>query len=162
MKVLPQAIEEQQGGDLNYRIDFSYRDITAGIANNTAFTLTLFKLLAGDWIMRAELHLTTPFANSTDTGFNSDTFSLGDTASATRYFSGVELNLNGSYVVDSLYNTPYNIAAAALPQDIILTLNSMSGKSLSNLTQGKLWIGLQLYRPGKKVQNLDLTQPPYV
>lgn len=167
MKLSPQLLEELT--EFNWRWDFSYRDIPAGIANNTAqvFPLGGINVSGGYWngvnnsapqmqdgdiIIEAEMHLITPFANTADTAFNTTTVSFGDQGSATRFFSAVQVNLNGTFVNDSIYtpNNAYIYLAANLPQYLQFTLNSQSGKSISNLNQGQLWIGFQLFRAKAK------------
>lgn len=180
MKLGPQVIEEMT--EFNFRWDFSFRDIPAGIANNTSQVFPIGglnnqgtnqwngvnnqqpQLKAGDYIVEATLHLITPFANTADTAFNNCTVSIGDQNSATRYFSAVQVNLNGTFVPDSSF-TPNNMfvyTVAILPQYLQFTLNSMAGKSISNLNQGKLWFQFQLFRAGAKEKNIDLSQPSYV
>lgn len=162
MKVTPLTDNEGAPGLWGFQIDFSYRDIPAGIANNTSNTtwpIALPQLAAGDEIMQMELHLITPFENTADAAFNSDTLSFGDAGSATRFFSAVELNKNGTYVVDSNYSTPFFYTAAG---QFVLTMNSMTAKSLSNLNAGKAVIYVKLFRAGAKAKNLDLSKPAYV
>lgn len=180
MKLGPQVIEELT--EFDWRWDFSFRDIPAGIANNTAQVFPLGgannqgssgwngvnnaqpQMRAGDIIVQAYLHIITPFANAADTAFNSNTMSLGDQGSATRFFNAVQGNLNGAFVTDSMYtpNNAYIYLVGVLPQYLQFTLNSMAAKSLSNLTQGKIEIQFQLFRGGAKEKNLDLSQPSYV
>jgi len=180
MKLLSNVIEELT--EFNWRWDFSYRDIPAGIANNTAQVFPLGgvnnqgatgwnginntqpQMKDGDFIVQAALHLITPFANTADTAFNSDTMSFGDQGSATRFFNAVEGNLNGTFVNDSFFtpNNAFKYVTANLPQYLQFTLNSMAGKSISNLNQGKLYIQFQLFRAAAKEKVLDLTKPPYV
>lgn len=162
MKVTPLTDNEGAPGLWGFQVDFSYRDIPAGIANNTAYTWAagfLPAVAAGDEIIQCEMHLITPFANTADPAFNSDTLSFGDGSSATRFFNAVEANLNGSYVVDSSYSTPFFYTAAGQLQ---IQMGSMTAKSLSNLNQGKAVIYVKLFRAGAKVKNLDLSKPPYV
>jgi hypothetical protein len=180
MKLGPQVIEEMT--EYDWRWDFSFSDIPAGIANNTAQVFPLGganaqgslawngvnnsqpQMKSGDQMVQAYLHIITPFANTADTGLNSTTMSFGDQGSATRFFSAVQGNLNGSFVTDSYYapNNAYIYLTAALPQYLQFTLNSMAAKSISNLNQGKIAIYFQLYRAGAKEKNLDLSQPAYV
>lgn len=180
MKLTPQVIEELT--EYDWRFDFSYRDIPAGIANNTAQVFPLGgqnnsgatgwnginnsspQMRASDQMVQAFLHLSTPFANTADTAFNSNTFSVGDQNSATRYFNAVQINANGSFVVDTYYapNNAFIYTAAILPQYLQCTLNSMAAKSISNLNTGRLQIYYQLYRAGAKEKVLDLTAQPFV
>jgi len=147
--------EEMSKQGYTHRIDFSYRGIAAGVANNTAATGNIAALPLATVIYRATLILVTPFEDQSDTAFNDNTVSLGDTGSATRFFSGVQVNKNGTEVLDSIYNTLYQYAAA---DTLILTLNSMSGKSISDLDKGQLMILLQVGNENR-AQIIDAAQP---
>lgn len=180
MKLGPQVIEELT--EYDWRWDFSYRDIPAGIANNTAQVFPLGgannsgstswnginnsapQMRASDQMIQAGLFLITPFANTADTAFNTNTGSFGDQNSATRFFNAVQLNLNGTFVPYSYYapNNAFIYTAALLPQYLQFTLNSQSGKTISNLNQGKLYLAYELFRAGAKEKVLDLTQQPFV
>lgn len=180
MKLGPQVIEELT--EYDWRWDFSFRDIPAGIANNTPQVFPLGginvqgtsgwngvnnsqpTMRAGDQMVQVYLHIITPFANTADTAFNTTTVSLGDQGSATRFLSAVQVNLNGAFVTDTYFapNNAYIYLVGVLPQYLQFTLNSQSAKSISNLNQGKLAIYFQLYRAGAKEKNLDLSQPSYV
>lgn len=180
MKLLPQVIEELT--EYDWRWDFSYRDIPAAIANNTSQVFPIGgqnnpgsfgwnginnsqpQQRAGDAMVQAWLHIITPFANTADTAFNNNTMSFGDQNSPTRFFNAVQGNLNGSFVPDTYFapNNAFIYTAGILPQYLQFTLNSMAGKSISNLNQGKIVIYMQLYRAGAKEKNLDLTQPSFV
>jgi hypothetical protein len=139
MKFSPLTEEERAASGFTHRLDFSYADIPAGIANNTSTTWTtgyLPAIRAGDVHRECELHLTTPFSHSTDAAFNSCTLSYGTNTTATRYISASETNLNGTEVLNVIPGTnPNDVYTAA--GYLILTLNSMASKSLSNLNRGQ-------------------------
>ncbi len=141
MKFTPLLSEEAAKQDYTHRLDFSYKDIPAGIANNTSTTWNVTTLPAATIFYGAKALLDVAFEDLSDSAFNDDTFSLGDDGSATRFFSGVQINRNGTEVYDSLNVTPYQYASAGT---LILTLNSMTAKSLSNLDKGQMSIFLKI------------------
>ncbi len=141
LKLSPNISEETAQQDYTHRLVFRYSDIPASVANNTATTWNVATLPAGTIIFKAVLIMVTAFQDASDTAFNSDTVSLGDTGSATRYFSAVEFNVNGTEVPDTIYSTPYLYTAS---DTLILTLNSMTAKSVSNLDVGTGLVLLQI------------------
>lgn len=161
MKLMPHTQNEITRGGYSHRLDFSFRDFPAGIANNTAKSFDICAVSAGDQIVQAHLHLTTPFENTADAAFNSVTFDFGDDSSATRYFSGVQIDINGTEVIDS-YLDPTGDFIYTAAGILRINFNSMTAKSLSNLNKGKLYLEFLLMRHSDKAKNVDLSQPPYV
>jgi hypothetical protein len=146
------TIEERAAQGFTHRIDFSTADIPAGIAVNTSqvfSTAPLPALAASDIIKRIYLHVSTPFAVSTDAAFNSTTLSLGDAGSATRFASAVQINANGTPTINTFPGASENFIYTAAGQ-LQITLNSMAAKSLSNLNVGKLYILLNVERGADK------------
>jgi len=155
MKFAPLTIEEQAStGGFTHRLDFSYRDIPAGIANNTSKVWAagfLPAVVASDIIIKTELHLTTPFQDASDAAFNSDTLSLGDATTATRFINASESNLNGTEVLNVIPGANSNVIYTAAGQ-LQLTLNSMASKSLSDLDVGRGYILLAINRAADKAR----------
>ena len=152
MKFSPRTVEEIAVDGFTHRLDFSYQDIGAGIANNTSKVWAagfLPAVKASDIVVKTELHLTTPFQNTADAAFNSDTISLGDATTATRYINASEANLNGTEVIDVIPGANQNVIYTAAGQ-LQLTLNSMTAKSLSDLNKGQAYILMQLIRAADK------------
>jgi hypothetical protein len=149
MKFSPQTNEEiAASGGFTHRLDFSYRDIGTGIANNTAKTWGagfLPAVAASDWVAKTELHLTTPFQNTADAAFNSTTISFGDVTTATRYINASEGNLNGTEVLDVVPGAATNAIYTAAGQ-LQLQLGTQANKSLSNLNAGAAYILVELHR----------------
>ena len=98
-----------------------------------AQAITLCALKKGDIILRAIGDPVDPFRNTADAAFNSDTVSLGDSGSATRHLAATEANLNGTYL-KVIGNTAFLYTAV---DSLILTVNSMAGKSLVNINRGE-------------------------
>lgn len=146
MKFSPLTIEERAASGFTHRLDFSYRDITAGIANNTAKTWGAGFLPAvsgSDIVRESELHLTTPFQNTADAAFNSSTISFGDVTTATRFINASEANLNGTEVIDVVPGAVVNAIYVAAGQ-LQLTLNAMANKTVSDLNKGQAYILVKL------------------
>jgi hypothetical protein len=118
-------------------------DIAAGIANNTAASWTV-ALSTYDIIGRVQDFVKTPFQNTADAAFNSTTRSLGDNSAVTTHTTAAEANANGTVVYTKFSNTAVGPYTAA--NTLKITLNAMSGKSLSNLNKGELHVFFQLIR----------------
>lgn len=156
MRFSPLTRGEIAGTGFTHRLDFSYADIPAGIANNTAQVFSssgnpagwvpgLPGVKASDVVEKCELHITEKFQNTSDAALNTTTVSFGNGSSATRYFSAVETNANGSAVVDTIPGSNTNDVYTAAGQ-LQLTVNSMAAKSISNLNKGKLYILIAIRR----------------
>lgn len=102
-------------------------------------------LNASDVVAKTELHLTTPFQNTADAAFNSDTISFGDTTTATRFINASEANLNGTEVIDVTPGAVTNAIYTAAGQ-LQLTLNAMANKTVSNLNAGQAYILVEVRR----------------
>jgi hypothetical protein len=140
-------------GGFTHRLDFSYRDIGTGVANNTAKTWGagfLPAVAASDFVAKTELHLTTPFSVSpNDAGFTSSTISFGDTTTATRFVNASEANLNGTEVLDVVPGAVTNAIYTAAGQ-LQLTLNAMANKTVSSLNVGQAYILVEIHRGATK------------
>ena len=140
--------EITSSGGFNYRLDFSYRDIGAGIASNTAKTWGagyLPSLPISSFVAKTELHLTTPFQDASDSAFNSDTISFGDTTTATRFINASESNLNGTEVLNVVPGAVTNAIYTAAGQ-LQLTLNTTANKTVSDLDVGQAYILVEIHR----------------
>lgn len=148
MKFAPMVLEEiAASGGFTHRLDLSVADIPAGLALAAANTIWLTApggpnvvlptFDAGTIVKRVLLHLTTPFKNTAQSGFNSSTISIGDTGSATKFVSAVQINENGTEVIDTFPGTENSIYTASL--QMVVTLNAMAGFSSSTLNVGKLY-----------------------
>jgi len=146
MKFSPLTIEERAASGFTHRLDFSYRDIPTGIANNTAKTWGAGFLPAvsgSDIVRESELHLTVPFQDLSDAAFNTSTLSFGDTTTATRFINASETNLNGTEVIDVVPGAVTNAIYVAAGQ-LQLTLNAMANKTVSDLDKGQGYILVKL------------------
>lgn len=155
MKFSPLTVEEvAANGGFTHRLDFSYRDIPAAIASNTAKTWGagyLPALAISDFVAKTELHLTTPFKDASDSAFNSSTISFGDTTTATRFINASEANENGTEVLNVVPGAVTNAIYTAAGQ-LQLTLNSMTNKVVSDLDVGQAYILVEIHRAGSKIR----------
>src|SRR4030095_4682700 len=153
--------EKTSSGGFTVRVDFSYRDIATGIANNTAATYGagyLPALRASDIVKRVLLHITTPFQNTADAAFNTTTISVGDTTTATRFVNASESNLNGTEVLNVFPGAVENVIYTTTAQ-LQLTINSMAAKSISNLNAGQGYILFAIDRAADPARE---KAPPFI
>ncbi|MEO0797420.1 MAG: hypothetical protein AAFX93_19890 [Verrucomicrobiota bacterium] len=116
-------------------------DLTEETAN-TAQTIELADVLAGEMVTGAAYYLETPFQDASDAAFNSNQFQFGDGIDPDRFIANSQLNQNGTEVP---FNTsPGGTSIGRFVYTGADTLDgvfsSMSGKSLSNLDIGKIWV----------------------
>jgi hypothetical protein len=139
------------GYNYEYDIDVTYGHVTQSVVA-TAQTFNVFLTKAKyDQMRNVALVLVEPFQNTADNAFNSCTLSVGKTGTVAAYVLATELNKNGAFV-NAAYST-----GAGLPEtyiaatQIIVTLNSMAAKALSNLNKGRVLILFNMYRPQSDV-----------
>jgi hypothetical protein len=121
----------------------------------TAQAFTVVPIAKNDVILRAFGNPVVPFQNTLDGAFNSDTVSVGDTGSATRYTAATEANANGAFA-PVLGNTPFLYAAA---DSLVVTVNSMAAKSLSNINRGEYHVFLSWFRSSYVSNAIARTAP---
>lgn len=155
MKFAPIVNEEKtSSGGMTHRLDFSYQDIPAGVALaavNTFNALPLPKLQLNDVISKSLLVFTELFQNTADNAFNTTTISVGlVTGGVAALVAAAESNANGTSVA---VTTP-GVATPAVPiknatagNQVTLTINSQTGKSISNLNRGKGYVLFSIDRP---------------
>lgn len=151
----PQVDEEiGGGGGYQKRWDLNWKDLLGvTIGANTDITFEIGHVKAGDQIVACHLHLTTPFKDASDSAFNSITLDFGDTDSATRYFSGVQIDENGTEVLDS-YLDPTGDYIYTADKTLYVNLNSMSAKDLTNVDVGVLYLEFSFLRHTDPLKNI--------
>lgn len=160
MRLRPLTNEEAaHTGGASHRLDFTYKDIPAGIANNTSYAfntpaLGMPAIPASCIVKRVQLHLTVPLENTADAAFNDTKISLGDNGSATRYLNAVQANVNGTEVIDTFPGATENNVYTSADQ-LILTLGSMTAKSISNINKGQFYILIWFDLPGTPRRTLQ-------
>jgi hypothetical protein len=150
----PLVVEEIAGQfGFNKRWDLSYKDLLGvTIGANTTIAFTVGSVVAGDHLVQAHLHLTTAFSDASDSAFNSVTLDFGDTGSATRYLSGVQIDINGTEVIDS-YLDPSGDYIYTAADSLLVTVHSMSAKDLTNIDIGKAYLEFTLLRHSALLKN---------
>jgi len=133
--------ERAENPGFTHHVRITADDLTQATAN-TAQTFNAFPILKGDVIWRAMAIPVVPFQNTGDAAFNSDTVSVGDGGSATRYTAATEANANGTYL-PAIGNTAFLYTAA---DNLVITVNSMAAKSLVNINRGEYHVLVQLFR----------------
>ncbi len=146
MILRPLATNEQAGNDgMTHEAIVTADDLTTAAAN-TAQTIKLCDLVAGDIILRVATRLKTAFKVSSDAAFNTSTYSVGDNAGVATHIAATEVNANGTPVIEKISTatagTPYTAT-----DKIAVTFNAMAAKSLLSMNTGELHILFKLLRP---------------
>lgn len=143
-KLRPLATNEQAGNaGFTHVATLTANDLTT-TTNNTAQTFTLATLKPGDIVVKTAWCLRTAFKDASDAAFNTNTFSIGDTATGVAaHISAIETNENGTEVSYGFNNTAVLYTAA---DTVTATFNAMSGKNLNNIDVGEVTIFVQILR----------------
>ena len=140
----PLTTNEQAGNaGMTHVATISANDLTE-TATNTAQTFTLCALKAGDIITKIAWRLKTPFKDASDAAYNNNTLSVGHTGDVAAHVAAIQVNENGTEVLQGFSNTAVHYAAADI---LTVTVNSMAAKSQVNLDVGEVEIFFGLYRP---------------
>jgi hypothetical protein len=121
----------------------------------TAQAFTVVAIAKNDVILRAFGNPVVPFQNTLDPAFNSDTVSVGDTGSATRFTTATEANANGAFA-PVLGNTPFLYAAN---DSLVITVNSMAAKALASINRGEYHVFLSWFRSSYVSNAIARTAP---
>lgn len=156
MQVQPLNAEQQRATGFSHKIRLTWEDMTE-TATNTAQTIALLAVAAGAIADRAAMVLVTPFKNSADAAFNTNTLLVGDDGDTDRFLrsntagTGLELNENGTEVLyhinpvaastSGLQSAPFMYTTA---NTIDAVIGSMAAKSLSDLDTGIVDIYLRV------------------
>jgi hypothetical protein len=121
-----------------HKVILTHADLTQATAN-TAQTVALLSVEAGDVVHSAAWKLVAPFEDSADSAFNTTSFVIGDDGSTNRFITATEANDNGS---DIAYKAHTNTApfAYTVANTIDAVVSSMAAKSLSSLDTGEVHI----------------------
>jgi len=133
--------EIADNGGYTHEAIISADDLTEATAN-TAMTFQC-DIAAGDTILKVAWRVKTFLSDASDAAYNSNTMSVGDDAAVTTHIAAVQLNSNGTEVRQGFSNVAVEYTAA---DHFIVTVNSMAGKSLSNIDGGQVVIFFQLSR----------------
>lgn len=140
MKTYELPAETKAATGYTHKVVITHEDLTQASAN-TAQTIELLDVAAGDVVHTAAVKLVTAFSDASDTAFNSTTLIVGDDGSTNRFVTSQELNVNGSEVLyKAATNTAPHAYTAANTVDAIF--GSMAAKSLSDIDAGEVHIFL--------------------
>jgi len=124
----------------NYRFVIDHTDLTES-TDNTAQDITLVTLPANSVVRGTAVYLKTPFELVGTTAYNSNTLSIGDSGSATRYVNAQQINVNGSEVLANATNTTNAYVAATA---VVARFASMASYDLAELNAGEVHIFLNV------------------
>jgi hypothetical protein len=145
MKVYPLNDNERASTGFTHRINITHEDLTETTAN-TAQTIAIFTVAAGDYVADAAVAVTTKFEDASDNAFNATTVIVGDDGNDDRYIASQEVNANGSFV---LYGPAVNstVKYAYLAANTVdIKFGSMAAKSLSDIDVGELDVFLSVIK----------------
>jgi hypothetical protein len=126
----------------NYRFVITHEDLTES-TDNTAQDITLITLPAYSVVKSAATYLKTPFKQTSDASYNSNTVIVGDAADDNRYIASQQINLNGTEILAQAQasTTPFaNVAATA----VVAKFAAMASYSLADLDAGEIHIFLEV------------------
>jgi hypothetical protein len=150
------ATQEKAAFNMTHQGVLTANDLTQATAA-AAQSFNLAALPVGAIIAGMWLRLITPFKDPADAAFNSDTVDVGDTGSATRFFTAQEVNENGTEITAPQYSTTQGGPYAA-SQFLTVRVNSMAAKSLSNVKIGELHVLVNII-DAKKLSDLQIATP---
>lgn len=142
MKVYPLNDNERAATGFTHRINLTHEDLTETTAN-TAQTIAIFTLAAGDVVKDAALAVTTAFKDASDTAFNTTTVIVGDGDDDDQYIVSTEVNENGSEVLYRACAADAQLAYTAT-DTVDIIFGSMAAKSLSDIDTGELDVFLSV------------------
>jgi CTP:molybdopterin cytidylyltransferase MocA len=111
-----------------------HTDLTEATAN-TAQSITLLALAAGDVVRSGAYKLVTPFQDTTDAAFN--TTAVTTNAAGSALISATETNVNGTEVFYKAHTATAPLTATSA-STVAASFAAMSAKSLSALNAGEV------------------------
>ena len=128
-----------------HKVVLTHTDLTTATAN-TAQTIELLSVAAGDVVTDAAVKVVTAFSDASDTAYNTTTLIVGDDGTTNRFVTSQELNVNAAAEV--LYKAGTNTAphAYTAANTVDAVFGSMAAKSLSDIDAGEVHIYLGINR----------------
>lgn len=114
-------------------------------AANTAQTLALLNVLAGDAVLAAAIVVKTALSDASDAAFNSNTLIVGDDGDTDRFITSFETNVNGTEILYKVHpsTTPYVFLA---DNTIDAIFAAMAAKSLVDIDGGEVHFYFRIAR----------------
>jgi hypothetical protein len=149
METLKRFLPEVGNGGFTHSFKVTHADLTETTAN-TAQVIPLYTTKKGTLILDAAFILKTAFKDASDAAFNSNTISIGIGGAAASFLPATEINEKGTEVLAFVTtNATDTLPGSFVGADTIdLTVNSMSGKSLSDIDTGEVIIMLRICELG--------------
>ena len=140
MKVYELPAETKAATGYTHKVIITHEDLTTATAN-TAQTIELLSVAAGDVVNTAAVKVVTAFSDASDTAYNTTTLIVGDDGTTNRFVTSLELNVNGTEVLyKAATNTAPHAYTAANTVDAVF--GSMAAKSLSDIDAGEVHVFL--------------------
>ena len=144
MKVFELPAETKAATGFTHKAIVSHLDVTEATAN-TAQSITLLALEAGDLVQGAAVKIVTAFSDASDTAFNTTTLAVGDD-DVDEFVNEFEVNVNGTEVLFAaeLADSCPKVYTDPADGPITATFMSMADKSLSDLDAGEAHVYLKI------------------
>lgn len=142
MTTTPLSYEEKIANNgATHRVKVTHEDLTEA-STGTAQVLTLFSAAANDIVDVIKAKLVTAFSDASDSAFDTTAVTAGYGGAATAQLASMECNVNGTEITQKAgTGTAFNPTSA---DTLDLTVNSKTGKSLSNIDAGELHVYLRI------------------
>jgi hypothetical protein len=134
MQVYELPAETKAATGYTHKAIVDHTDLTETTAN-TAQSITLLALAAGDVVHSGAYKLVTPFQDTTDSAFN--TTAVTTNAAGSALISATETNVNGTEVFYKAHTATAPLTATSA-STVAASFASMSAKSLSALNAGEV------------------------
>lgn len=142
MKAFELPAETKAATGFTHKFIVTHEDLTESTAD-TDQTIALLSVAAGDVVEKAAIKLVTAFADSDDAALNDTKVQVGDDSDTDEYVAATQVNVNGTEVLfaANVNTVPFAYTAA---NTVDLLVESMTGKSLSNIDAGELHVYLSV------------------
>lgn len=134
MQVFELTAETKAATGYTHKAIVDHVDLTEATAN-TAQSITLATLAAGDVVRSAAYKLITPFEDTTDSAFNTTAVTVNAAGSA--LISATETNLNGTEVFYKAHTATAPLTATS-SSTVAASFAAMSAKNLAALNKGEV------------------------
>jgi len=134
MKVYELPAETKAATGYTHKAIVDHTDLTE-TASNTAQSITLLTLAAGDVARTAAYKLVTPFQDTADAAFNTTAVTLN--AAGSTLMSATETNVNGTEVFYKAHTATAPLTATS-SSTVAASFASMSAKNLAALNAGEV------------------------
>jgi hypothetical protein len=134
MEIFELPVETKSATGYTHKAIVTHTDLTETTAN-TAQSITLLTLAAGDVVHSGAYKLVTPFQDTADAAFN--TTAVTTNAAGSALISATETNVNGTEVFYKAHTATAPLAATSA-STVAASFAAMSAKSLSALNAGEV------------------------